>query len=420
MKNLTIFFASGLLFVSLLACQQETKTPEPWNAGPIEQYSITPINGGATISYAIPDDPDILYIMAEYVRNGKTYTEKSSVHKNTLTIEGFNSTEPVHATLYKVNKHEQLSAPLAIEFTPLESLVSIAKESLKLKATFGGIYATWSNPAATELGIRLMANNKDKNDAMETQTVYFSSAEKGANAFRGFESEERRFAIAIEDKWGNSSDTVYLTTIPLFEKMIEKPYADFRSSIPYDNTSSLSGSYPFWKLWDNQGYVARNGWLTKSGASGRSFTIDLQKVAKLSRIITHSYHTEPYWQVNITGYELWGIDKIDYEKLKDKPYWLDEETVRKGGIPELDPLTELPEHTFKDDWQFLGLFFWPDYRKTPQEAVFGAHGAEFELPDEAEPVRYLRFIVRQVVMAEPAANNYFSMGEITLYGDDNF
>lgn len=420
MKKIDIAIAASILLFSLSACDKE-KEVEPWNAGPIEQYVVTPIHGGATIAYTIPDDPDILYIMAEYERNGKTFTDKSSVHKNTLTIEGFNSTKPVKATLYKVNKHEQRSAPLQIEFTPLESLVSIACRSLKLEPTFGGVYATWDNPVATELGIRLMANNKDKNNALETQTVYFTSEVAGKYAFRGFESEERHFAFTIEDKWGNSSDTVHLTTTPLFEKMIEKPYADVRSKIPYDNTTDLSGNYVFSKLWDNQGNVSRNGWLTKQGSSGRSFSIDLQKAAKLSRIVTHAYHDdEPYWQANITGYELWGTDKLDMELLADKPYWLDEESVRAGAIKDVDPTTVLPPRTFKDDWQFLGLFFWPDYRAVKADVLaFAARGAEFPMPVKARPVRYLRFIVRQVTMLDVPASNYFSMGEITLYGDDN-
>lgn len=420
MNKIDIIAASSLLFISLASCERN-KELASWNVGPLEEYTVTPINGGATITYAIPDDPEILYIMAEYERNGKTFTEKSSVHKNSLTIEGFNSTMPVKANLYKVNKHEQRSAPLSIEFTPLESLVSIAKNSLKIKATFGGVYATWDNPSGTELGVRLMANNKDKNNELETQTVYFSSLGKGKYAFRGFENEEREFAIAFEDKWGNTSDTVRLMTTPLFEKVIEKPYADFRSSIPYDNTTDLDSRYSLSHLWDNQGNVSFNGWLTKSGSSGRSFTIDLKKVVKLSRIVTHPYnHDQPYWQVNITGYELWGTDKIDYELLKDKSYWLDEESVREGGILDVNPTTALPEHTFKDDWQYLGLHMWPDYRAVKaDERAFAANGAEFDLPEEANPVRYLRFFVRQVVMLPVATNNYFSLGEITLYGDDN-
>src|SRR5690606_35059378 len=153
-----------------------------WNPGPLEQYEVTPINGGATISYTIPRDADILYVMAEYERNGKIFTEKSSIHKNSLTIEGFNTTDEVKATLYKVNKQEQRSEPLEITFTPLESLISIAQNSLEMVPGFGGIVASWSNPASTEFGVRLMT---EENNELETKDMYFSSNKDERRSYRG-------------------------------------------------------------------------------------------------------------------------------------------------------------------------------------------------------------------------------------------
>src|SRR5690606_33692831 len=147
--------------------------------------------GGAIISYDIPRDPEILYIMAEYERNGKTFTEKSSIHKNSLTIEGFNTTEKVKATLYKVNKQEKRSDPLDIEFEPLESLVSIAKNSLEMVPGFAGVIASWENPLTTEFGVRLMVLNNE--NELETKEMYFSSIKDEKHAFRGFEPEETTF-----------------------------------------------------------------------------------------------------------------------------------------------------------------------------------------------------------------------------------
>lgn len=416
----------ALVMFSFFACKKNDNGQKgPWNSGAIEGYEITPINGGATITYTIPRDPEILYVMAEYKRNGEEFTEKSSVYKNSLTIEGFNTTDKVKVTLYKVNKQGQKSQPLDLEFEPLESLVSIAKNSLKIVPGFGGIVASWVNPKLTEFGVRLMIKNEK--DVLETHEMYFSSIDKETHAFRGFEHKEYTFAISFEDKWGNISDTTIFTTTPFYETMIPKPYGDFRSNIPYDNTSDLStnAAHNFNTLYDNIVNTSGHGWLSKPGNSGLSITFDMKQVVKLSRIVIHGYHINSvYGQVNITQWEAWGVKKIDYDKLADRPYWLDETSVREGAIHGVDVTTVLPARTFKDDWEYLGWHAIPRYdRLVPpdNQAILNlaANGTEYEMPLDAKPVRYVRIFVREAAgIMPPPANNYFSMGEITFYGDN--
>lgn len=416
-----------LALCTLFSCKEEVDKPGgSWSTGPIEVDQITPINGGATITYKIPKDPNLLYVMAEYERNGKMFTEKSSVHKNTLTIEGFNTMDKVPFRLYMVNKQEERSAPLELEFEPLESLISIAEKSLNMVPGFGGIVADWENPKSTEFGVRLMV--EDEKDGLVTKEMYFSSSEKERRSFRGFEPEEATFAIAFEDKWGNISDTVVLKTTPFFETLVPKPYADFRASIPYDNITTLSGRN-INTLWDNIVNTASHGWLTQSGGgSGISMTIDLKQVVKLSRIVIHGYHLNSvYGQVNITQFEAWGSKTMDFGKLADRPYWLDEYAVRNKNIRDIDGVNEttvLPDRTFKDDWEYLGWHAIPRYDRMvppdPQGALnLAANGTEYEIPLDAGPVRYIRIFAREVAGSmPPPVNNYFSMGEITIYGDN--
>lgn len=417
------FITVALAACSLFACRRDKDAPGIWNSGPLKEYKVTPINGGATITYDIPRDPDLLYIMAEYERNGKTFTEKASIYKNSLTIEGFNTTDEVKAELYKVNRHGQRSEPLDISFKPLASLVKIAHDSLAMAPGFGGIVASWTNPHATELGVRVMF--KDENGKLETKEMYFSTLKHEEHVFRGFEAKETTFAISFEDKWGNVSDTTFFTTKPYYETMIAKPYGDFRANIPYDNTSTLQSRYSISHAWDNIVNGDHNGWLTAQGKSGLSFTIDLKQVVKLSRVVIHGYHhNTPYTQVNFQKFEMWGIKKIDYDKLSDLPYWLDEYSVRNDAIHGVSNTTVLPDRTFKDDWQYLGFHSIIRYDKmvpVDQQAILNLaqNGMEYDMPLDAEPVRYIRIFVRQVDdQMPPPANNYFSMGEITFYGDN--
>ncbi|TYR36621.1 DUF4959 domain-containing protein [Sphingobacterium phlebotomi] len=433
MKNIVIIVIATLFLAAFSACSEiDDKRPVggDWASGPLEEYEVTPINGGAEIRYSIPNDPDILYVMAEYERNGRTYTEKASVHTNSLKLEGFHRVNKAKATLYKVNRQEQRSAPVEVEFEPLPSTIDLAFNSLEMMSTFGGVFASWENPYATELGVRFMTVGEG--NKVDHEEMYFSSIREEGRAFRGFEAVETTFALSFEDKWGNISDTTWLTTVPNFETLIPKPYADYRSNIPYDNTTRLASRGQFDVLWDNIVNTTNHGWLTQSGSSGISITIDMQQVAKLSRIVVHPYRRyEPYAQVNILQFEAWGIDEIDHSRLTDRPYWLDEIGVRGGHIHGVDNTTVLPAKTFKDDWTYLGWHAVPRYDKSGDiDAAnkLSEDGAEFHVPLEARPVRYIRLVMREIAPAGPApttgpplplpSDNYFSMGEITFYGDN--
>jgi len=421
--NKISYIIAVLISLSLFSCEDVQRGPGepsgPWNAGPITEFTVTPINGGAEISYTIPDDPDIMYVMAEYERNGKIFTEKSSIHTNTITIEGFHRVDRVKATLYAVNKYEQRSAPVEVEFEPLESLIDIAYKSVKLMPGFGGIVAEWENPEATELGVRLMTFDDSLYHDLVTREMYYSQIQDERHPFRGYEAVETTFALSFEDKWGNISDTLQLTTTPFFETQVAKPYVDYRANIPWDNTTNLAGRSTT-TLWDNIVNTSGHGWLTQVGGSGRSITFDMRQVVKLSRIIHHPYHLNaPYGQRNITQMEIWGIDEIDFTKLADRDYWLDSLSVADGYIHGVDPTRalDMPDRTFKDDWEYLGLHSVPVYTNAADIQALAASGAEYEIPLEAGPVRYIRIYVREIVFSQ-FMDNYFSMSEITFFGDN--
>lgn len=417
-------FAVILMICFLFSCEEKEESKVSWASPSLKEFIVTPINGGATITYTIPNDAEILYIMAEYERNGKIFTEKSSVYKNALTIEGFNTQNKVKATLYKVNRVEQRSEPLVVEFEPLESPISITSNSLSLQTGFGGIVATWINPVNTELGVRLMI---EEDGALETREMYFSARGDEKHAFRGFPDELTTFAISFEDKWGNISDTTIYTTTPYFEVEIAKPYGDARATIPYDNVTDYSGTYNFVKTTD--GIVGNvNGWLSVSGSEGLSVTWDMKQVVKLSRMTlwpraTTSGHV--YWQVNVLAFEVWGTNKLDPSKLPpaDKSYWLDEWSVRNGVFKTVPKDFVMPETTFKDDWVFLGRYIIDRLDlKTPVDlnaiTAIVTQGHQFDLPIEADPVRYIRFYALETNGVSPPTNNYVAIGEVSFFGDN--
>jgi hypothetical protein len=424
-KHIFKTFLVVLALSSFFSCKREKNLSSGiWNSGPLTGYEVTPINGGARITYDVPRNNDLLYVMAEYERNGKVFTDKASVYTNALKIEGFGTEDPVTVKLYKVNRKGQRSEPVTVEFKPLKSLVAIAHDSLKLLTTFGGITASWSNPFATSLGVRLMTLDSTTGH-FKTDTMYFSESKHDEHTFRGYAAKETTFGISFEDKWGNVSDTTYLKTTPFFETKIAKPYKDVRAEIPYDNTTDLSSHYSFSHLWDNIVNTSHSGWLSATGSSGLSITIDMGQYVKLSRIVFHNYHlNDPYSNVNITRCEMWGTDTIYIDKLKDKDYWLDEYSVRNDAIHGVSNTYQLPAKTFENVWQYLGFYSIPRYdQEVPpdNQAILNlaANGWQMIMPLDDKPVRYVRIYAREVVgTMPPPANNYFSLGEITFYGDN--
>lgn len=420
----TYYLAIIIILYSFFACEDKDKLRNGLLTPPLTEYNIEPINGGAIISYTIPKDPNILYVLAEYERNGRKFTEKSSIYLNTMTIEGFDTQEKVDVKLYTLNRKEEKSLPLTIDFVPLESPLSLTNKSLKIFTAFGGIDVLWENPAKIELGLKLMV--KEENGDLIDRGDYYSASAIEKYPFRGFADSVTTFVVFFEDKWGNTSDTTYLKTTPYFETEIKKPFRDMRAQIPYDNVSDLGSRYQIGNLWDNI-VGDNNGFITATGSLSTSITIDLKQVVQLSRMTYWARWTtygQVFGQVNARIFEVYGTKKLDPSRLPpaSQSYWLHEWSVRNGIYKEIPKDYVLPDVTFEDEWQYLGIFDVPrqgDFSPSdPAIADIAINGNRYELPIDVEPVRYIRIVVHEA-NNYPVLNNYFGMGELSFFGDNS-
>lgn len=418
MKNLIKFLIMLWCICLLNACDESKPTgvKPPSLAG----YTITPIHGGATITYSLPNDHrDILYVMAEYERNGQMFTERSSAYNNSLTIEGFNTTNPVSAILYTVSRDDQVkSDPMTIQFTPLESPISLIHNSTRIIPCFGGVQITWENIAETEVGVFLMV---DSLGTLLEKDVYFSALASGLRSVRGLEAVETSFVLTYEDKWGNMSEQIHYTGTPLFEIEVPKPWSDIRHRIPHDNVTDLNATLVFRNIWD--GILGLNNrYLSALGGAGSSFTFDFGQVMKLSRFImwptisgAYAAKEDVYGQVHIHEFDMYGTPVLDESKLTDAPYWLHPLSAELTG-------QTLPEHTFMDDWVFLGHFSIErlDLLGASDADILsqGVAGHQWDIPIECGPVRYIRiFPYVAGGSGPPPPNNYWQINEMSFFGD---
>lgn len=401
-----IFYLILLLFVQVLCSCNEENVESSEKPTPLTEYQITPINGGAVITYTVPNDPTVLCVTAEYNRNGQKFIERSSYHKNSLRIEGFKLIEPVKVSLYTENSHEVRSEPVTIEFTPLKSLVDLTKESMQISTTFGGINLSWDNISNTELNIHLLAFIDGE---LAKEEIYFSAQKHESRAYRGYESIETKFAIVIGDKWQNISDTIFYETTPIFEMEVPKPWEDMRAYVYGDNLTEYGPSHMFNKFYDELIGGGSLGYLNQAGSQGNSFTFDLKEIFKLSRLkfwpsLWPGAIGDVYGNVNITEFSMWGSPVLD--TTKPDSYWVNSEN---------------PTGTFKEDWVYLGYFVRErlDLQGATDAEIWqrgAVDGDEFILPEDLGPVRYIRFFAEANAGGKPVPNNYWQLGELSFFG----
>lgn len=216
----------------------------------------------------------------------------------------------------------------------------------------------------------------------------------------------------------NCIDTFYLdySTIEFeINSEVPKPWIDLRSLIPYDNTADYSSSYGFDKIWSgsyNEPYLSVGG-----GDKGCSLTFDLGKEFKIDRMaLWHKVASSAdppewiYWTCNILEFEMWGCKELDDSKLADHSYWLHPLSAKKFD-------ETLPDHTFMDDWVYLGRYSVPrlDQTGAPSSEILAATlaGWQFDIPKECEPVRIIRFFPLATNSTPPSGEWW--LGELSFW-----
>lgn len=402
-----IFFISivSLLF-GLSSCSEESVGQTPTNKTPPSQVTniqVESIPGGAKITYHLPKETDISYVRGEYIYQGKKRVVRASAYSEAMIIEGLGSTEPVDITIYTVNHSEVTSEPYKTSFTPDTPPIITILESMKMLTDFGGVGIQWENKTGTEIGITLFNSNDD--NEMEEGETYYTAVKDGEYSFRGYDTQERTFALCVTDKWGNVSDTIKSVHTPMYEALLDKSKHK-QHLLPLDNNKSL-GSWPFSALFNN--VIGNNGWHT-DGADRLPlfFTIDLGVEAKLSRFKLWGRETYEYGHYNIKFFEVWGSVAPKIGKYED--YWEDPNN-----------LEEEPGENWETDgtWELLGDFytFKPSGEMTPvtnDDRTYAKNGFEFTIPLDKKNVRYLRFKMK----ANWSGGKDVHISELSFWGDN--
>jgi hypothetical protein len=364
---------------------------------PISNIKIDNFNGGANITYDLPNSPNILYVLAKYKINDNAAREtKSSYYQDTVVVEGFAKEKPYEVTLYTVSRANVMSDPVTVTVNPLTPVYLAVRPSISLSPDFGGVSVIADNPLKKQIGIVVMSYNKNT-QSMEIEDQHFTKDAKINYSVTGFASVERQFGVYITDKWGNISDTLRKPIIPLYEETMDKTKFNL---LNLSTDSQIAYDWFTRYLWD--GKLDGDGWHTASGVPlPYSCSFGIGKTYKLSRFVVYERIGDRYTYKfgNPKEFSLWGTNSSTPDDIR-LPVRADEGAVI-------------------GNWVNLGNFRFPDppsgnlpSASNSADEDFVKKGVSFKVPFTAPSVKYLRIAVATIWGNEAAAH----LIEVTPFG----
>lgn len=384
MKKILFLIAIIGALAFMTGCDEDVRGPlfsDEGIPGPISSPEVQNLPGAALITYTQPTDKDLLYVKAEYtLDNGKKVVTKSSNFQGYILVEGFGSAKEHTITLSAVDRSENVSSPVQVKINPLTPNVHSVQQSVEMIPDFGGVQFRWENPNNAALAYIILAADST-NKLVPIETVY-SGVSEGQYTIRGFEPEEREFAMILRDRWDNFSDTTKLTVTPLFEQKLDKTKFN-KVVLDGDNDmAAWEGRYEY--AFDDLPNTFNHTWAGDGWP--QMFTVDLGVVAKLSRVNVLQRQTFFYAHGNPRLLEVWGIKETpnpdgsfdNWVKLKD--------CVARRPTLEGGTAAEDQEHF--------------------------ENGDEYSFTLDDPEVRYIRFVVNETW----GLTGFIHFAEITFYG----
>jgi len=405
---------SGILLIAFAFtyCSEEKNTSvESGGSAPgmIKDIKVTPISGGAEITYLLPEDENLLYVEAEVnTPEGRQLNFKSSSYSSNVTIMGLATEKEQEVSLYSVSKSGVRSEATSIKIHPLAPPYIAVFNGMEIIEAFGGVKMKYKNETGADLAY-LLGYIDDDGTFVDFDGYYSKSTVDTVHTYRGLESVERKFGVYIRDRWDNFSDTLFATLTPLFEEEIDKSrFQDFRRD--NDGPFYEPGDGNYWNiqtkyLWDgawsksfDNPYMegTPTGYINFQFNSGNridplSLTFDMGALHYVNRIrVNH------YWRYYFTGarkWEVWGCSETPpADGSWEWPGWIklaDMEQIKPSGLPISDG----------------------NYGEGDAENWLNGTNAEVEVET---PVRYIR--IRSLLDWNGGSN--FSTTEITLYGQE--
>ncbi|HEY4285840.1 MAG TPA: DUF4959 domain-containing protein [Puia sp.] len=377
--------------------------------GPVTNIKVVNFNGGAYITYSLPDSKNILYVQANYSINDKmTRQTKSSYYSDSVTVSGFAKSQDYKVILQVVSRAEVKSDSVVVTVHPDTPPYLLALPTLKMQADFGGVNVIALNKIKADIGIILISPGTT-NNRLEIVNQDYTNADSVNFSVRGYDTIPRQFGLYVTDAWGNISDTLFTTLKPIYEEQMTKslftPYVLPSDVLPYDSYRGLIN------LWDNN--IKEPTYNTAQPITPLIWpswmTFDMGKAAKLSRYTlvgrTGDAPGEFMWGYGTPQtWVIWGRADVPVdESMPDSTALPPVGQMTPGGWINMGEFTAPPKPS--------GL---PNPQFNSTDLAFWQAGFPFNFSLALPKVRYIRF---ECLTNMGGTNNFFDINEMTFFGD---
>jgi len=299
--------------------------------GPVSNAQVENLNGAAKITYNLPQDDDLLYIRAEYTtKQGIVRNTKVSRYLDSVVLQGFADTDVYEARLYAVDKSENVSVPLLVKVHPKTPPFELVKQKLVASAAFGGLDVGYQNVTESDVAIVILANDKLGNFApLKTLNTKLKTGTFGA---RNLAAVETRFGLMVRDRWGNLSDTTYVTLKPFFEAQLDRTKMKGLNINGTDAKNYPGNEVEY--LFDGD-VSNKTAYHTIDPVSmPQWFTFDMGQTAKLSRLVWFMRQGWYFHLHNPRKVEIWGSNNPSPDGSFTNWILLAEhEQIKPSGLP---------------------------------------------------------------------------------------
>jgi Domain of unknown function/Domain of unknown function (DUF4959)/Domain of unknown function (DUF5126) len=374
---------------------------------PVSNVRVINRNGGAYITYSLPDSKNVLYVQAEYMINDtKSRQTKASFYTDTIAVSGFAKSQDYTVTLYTVNRADVKSDPVKVTVHPATPTYLLALPTVSIRSDFGGINISVTNAAKDNIGVITITEDATTHK-MEIKNQNYTNLENISYSIRGYDTIPRKFGVYLADEFGNISDTVYATIKPIYETIMDK------SKFNVFKLNSDDGSSFGWDLhymWDgNLGRPGYHSTYPTTAPLPKWVTFDMGQTAKLSRFTLWGRGLDD-------GNYLWGYGNPDTWVMwgrADLP--VDEILPDTMHLPALGAATP-------GGWINMGVFHLPAQPSglvspayNNADLAFWNAGFGYNFSLNLPKVRYMRF---ECVTNAAHSNEFFHIMELSIWGDN--
>ncbi|MDN3667557.1 DUF4959 domain-containing protein [Algibacter miyuki] len=388
------------LILAFLGCSEEegatameSNTTPP---GAVSNVTIENLPGKVKLDYTLPNDKDLLYIVARYtLENGTAMEVKSSYYQNTMMLEGFTGLSEQEVAIYAVNRSETQSEPVKVTVSPLEAPIFEVFRSIELNADFGGVRINAQNPTQEDIALLAMQKNIQGNWEPLPTSIYTSASEI-AQSLRGFDTIPQDFAFLVRDRWLNVTDTLFTQIKPLYETLMPR---ENMLPVTLDNDAELIASHTEVRDLFNGGTLEwYDTYFTSRTVDTEDHlvTFDIGTVTKLSRLHIWQF-SEPigdqrlyYYLGAMKTFKVWGANELNNGDLSGWTLLGEFDVKKPSGLP----------YGQEDN----------------NDLVAAKDGADYEISIDNPAVRYLRI----QCMENWAGGDYMAVSEVQVYGNPDF